>query len=75
MKLTAEWKKIMRHAWSVRLFGLSIVLQAADVILSTSGAFSGAPDSRMALQLAGVLCAAGGVVARVIAQRELDNGQ
>ena len=49
MQLGADWKAVLTKAWSVRLFALSIALQAADVVLTTRGAFSDDPDARIAL--------------------------
>lgn len=72
MQLGADWKAVLTKAWSVRLFALSILLQAADVVLSTRGAFSDNPDTRIALQLLGVACAAAGLVARFVHQRNLN---
>lgn len=72
MQLGADWKAVLTKAWSVRLFALSILLQAADVVLSTRGAFSDNPDTRIALQLLGVACAAAGLVARFIHQRGIN---
>lgn len=71
MKLLADWRAIIGKAWSVRLFALSVACQAADVILSTRGAFSQDPDARIALQLTGVALAAAGLIARIVAQRNL----
>jgi hypothetical protein len=72
VKLIPNWRDVLRWAWSVRLFALSILLQAADVVLSTRGAFSDNPDTRIALQLLGVACAAAGLVARFVHQRNLN---
>lgn len=72
MQLGADWKAVLTKAWSVRLFALSILLQAADVVLSTRGAFSDNPDTRIALQLLGVACTAAGLVARFVHQRNLN---
>lgn len=72
MQLGADWKAVLTKAWSVRLFALSIALQAADVVLTTRGAFSDDPDARIALQLLGVACAAAGLVARFIHQRGIN---
>ena len=72
VKLIPNWRDVLRWAWSVRLFALSIALQAADVVLTTRGAFSDDPDARIALQLLGVACAAAGLVARFIHQRGIN---
>ena len=72
MQLGADWKSVLTKAWSVRLFALSIALQAADVVLTTRGAFNDDPDARIALQLLGVACAAAGMVARFIHQRGIN---
>lgn len=64
---------MLRRAWSVRLFAASVACQAADVALSTTGAFS--PNFRfsMGLQLLGVVFAALGLWARLVYQRGLSD--
>ena len=73
LRLGTSWRAVLRRAWSVRLWALSVACQAADVILSTRGAFSADPNARIALQLAGVALAAAGLIARIVAQRDLSD--
>lgn len=71
MNLVGNWRKLIKRAWSVRLFALSALCQAADVVITTRGAFHNDPDTRIALQLIGVAFACAGLVARFIFQRGL----
>jgi len=72
MIISNEWRDILKKAWSVRFFALSILLQGIDVVLSTFGAFSMNPGARIALQLLGVIFAAAGLWARFVYQKNMD---
>lgn len=71
--LAPRWREVLRRAWSVRLFAASVACQAADVLLSTTGAFSGHYRMSVALQLLGVGFAALGLWARLVYQRGLSD--
>lgn len=73
LRLAPRWRLVLRRAWSVRLFAASVLCQAADVLLSTTGAFSAGWGARVALQLAGVAFAALGLWARLVYQRGLSD--
>ena len=68
MKLYANWRDILRRAWSVRLMLLAFAMTAAEVMLPffadelPRGLFAG---------LSG-LAVGGAFVARLVAQRDLD---
>ncbi|WP_157667600.1 hypothetical protein [Comamonas serinivorans] len=68
MQAIHNWPAVLRKAWSVRLFLLSVLLQVADVLLSTWGSFSTSLRWSIWLQIAGVICAAAGLVARFVFQ-------
>ncbi len=74
VRLGPRWRKVLRRAWSVRLFAASVACQALDVLLSTAGAFSGQYRASLALQLAGVAFAALGLWARLVYQQGLSDG-
>lgn len=74
VRLGPRWRKVLRRAWSVRLFAASVACQVLDVLLSTAGAFSGQYRASLALQLAGVAFAALGLWARLVYQQGLSDG-
>lgn len=73
MNLHPEWRKILRYAWSVRLWALSAVLMmiepVADVVLSMSDGLS--PPVRLIIAVLAGLAGFGGIVARFIPQQNL----
>jgi hypothetical protein len=67
MRLTYDWKDILRKAWSVRLMILAGLLTAAEVVLPL---FADSLPRGLFAALSGVtVCAA--LVARLLAQRDL----
>lgn len=68
MKLAANWKSILRRAWSVRLMLLAGLLSGAEVVLPLVG--DAIPRSIFAA-LSFVIVAAA-FVARLVAQEGLD---
>lgn len=73
MQAIHNWRDVLRRAWSVRLFVLSVVLQVADVLLSTWGSFSTSLRWSVWLQLAGLACATAGLLARFVFQGGLND--
>lgn len=73
MKLDPEWRRIVLRAWSVRLWALSAMLmileRVCDVLLSLADGFS--PWIRLTLAGLSGLTAVGGIVARIIPQKNL----
>lgn len=65
MKMAADWKRVMRRAWSFRLMALAALLSGAEVVLPlfmdslTHGLFA----------VLSFVAVSGGLVARVVAQR------
>ena len=68
MNLTSDWRRIARHAWSLRLAVLAGIFSAAEVLLPLfmdtmpRGIFAG-------LSMAAAI---GGAVARVVAQPKME---
>lgn len=69
MRLHRDWKLIVARAWSVRLMVVAGALTAGEFILQT--AVGAVPFSPVLTAAAGVATAAA-LVARLIAQRNLD---
>lgn len=75
MHLVSDWRRILRHAWSVRLMALSILLSGAASILNL------VPDlpvpfwAKVASILLASLSNVGALVARVLPQKEFPDGQ
>lgn len=71
MRLSAQWRHILRHAWSVRLIVLSSVLGGLQVALSVTGVdWLPWHPAWSVLLLVGLNVAA--VVARVVDQKDLE---
>lgn len=71
MKLIADWKRVVRKAWSIRLLLLAGVLSAFEVALPFFG--DGMPRGTFAA-LSG-LSVGGAFVARLLAQKDMANGE
>lgn len=71
MKLSAQWRHILRHAWSVRLLILSSILGGLQIALTVVGVewIHWHPAYIVALLVA---LNVGAVVARIVDQRDLD---
>lgn len=69
MRLIDDWRRVLRHAWSLRLIALALVLTVAEVALPYLGDWI-APG-RLGL-LAG-LSSAGAFAARLLAQKGFDD--
>lgn len=65
MKLLADWKHIVKKAWSFRLMALAAVLSGAEVVLPLFG------DSipRGLFAVLSFVAVGGGLVARLVAQK------
>lgn len=68
--MTPDWRRILRHAWSVRLAILAALLSGAEVILPL---FADTIPRSLFASLS-FMATAGAVVARLIAQPELHDG-
>ena len=67
MTFKADWKDVMRKAWSVKFMVLAFLLTMAEVMLPF---FSDAVPPRMFAVLSG-LAVAGAFVSRLIAQKDM----
>ena len=68
LRLSADWKRIARKAWSFRLLAVAAVLTACEVALPFFGA--DLPPAMFAV-LSG-LAIVGAMVARLVAQKEFE---
>lgn len=71
MKLLRDWQAIVCRAWSVRLWLLAFACGAADIVLSVLGQINHDTGWSIALQMAGLVFSMAGLIARVVAQRNL----
>lgn len=74
MHLVANWRRVLRHAWSVRLIVLAGLLSGAEIALPLlDGVF---PLDRGVFASLSFLATAGAFVARLVAQSTVgdDNG-
>lgn len=71
MKLLRDWQAIVCRAWSVRLWALAFACGAADILLSVFGQISKDVGWSIGLQMAGLVFSMAGLIARVVAQRNL----
>lgn len=69
MKLVANWRGVLRRAWSIRLILLAGILSGAEVAMSLIGDALPLPAGALAALSAFVACAA--FVARLSAQKDL----
>ncbi|MFZ2986472.1 hypothetical protein [Ideonella sp.] len=65
MKLLDDWKLVLKKAWSIRLWALAAVFEAAGMVLPLF------VDSmpRVAFSLLSLVAAGGGIWARLIEQK------
>ena len=69
MKLIADWKEIVKKAWSFRLMALAAVLSGAEVILPLF--MDSIPRGLFAVL--SFVAVGGGLVARLVAQNGVNN--
>lgn len=70
LRLGSDWRKVLRHAWSVRFIGLAAVLMGIEVALPLIQPY--VSISPYWIAAAAGLAACAGFVARFIAQKEFD---
>ena len=69
MRLIPDWRKVLRHAWSVRLIVLAGVLTGAEAILPLfPGLFAVEPQTLALVTFVIVMAA---LVARFVAQQSI----
>ena len=69
MRLSHDWRRVLRRAWSVRLMALAVLLTGLEVALPFLGDWI--PPGRLGL-LAGLVSAAA-LPARFVAQKGFDD--
>jgi uncharacterized membrane protein len=71
MRLNAQWRRIMRKAWSIRLILLAGVLTGGEMVIQFTGV-NWIPLPEWARMLVIFLLMGGAFVARLVAQKGLD---
>lgn len=74
MTLVSDWKRILRYAWSIRWMIAAILLDAAAALLGMLDP-PGSLAFKVALSLGGAVASGGALIARLLAQKEFDDGQ
>lgn len=69
MNLVSDWRRVLQRAWSIRLIALAALLSGAEVALPFLGDFI-VPGRLAALS---ALATAGAFVARILAQKDMDD--
>ncbi len=70
MRLVSDWRHVLRKAWSVRLIVLAALLSGLEVVLPFFGEFI-PPGVFAALSF---LTVAGAFIARILAQKDFEDG-
>lgn len=73
MKLVANWRDVLRHAWSIRLLILAGILSGFEVALPLLEGVLPIPQGIFAGLSGLIVC--GAFVARLIAQKGLSDGK
>ena len=71
MKLGANWKSVLRKAWSVRLIAVSVLLIVLDVgavVLEAGGAMAATPAWSIGLRSLAAVFGVAAFVARFVVQ-------
>ena len=71
MRLASDWKRVLRHAWSVRLILLAGLLSGIEAALPLIGGFIPIPPAAFAGATLIVVAAA--FVSRLIAQEKVSD--
>ncbi len=71
MKLVANWRTVLRRAWSVRLIMIAAILSGAEIALPVLDGYLPIPQGVFAAMSA--LTTAGAFVARIVAQKDIDD--
>lgn len=74
MKLLPDWQRILRRAWSMRLMLLAGLLTGCEAVLQVVGA-DWLPMPPWARMLVLLLVIGGAFVARLLAQKDVDDGR
>lgn len=71
MRLAADWRRVLRRAWSIRLMIIAGILSGIEVALPLAGDLVPVPVGIFAGLSA--LTTAGAFVARLVAQKDFDH--
>lgn len=71
MRLASDWKRVLRHAWSVRLIAIAAILSGIEAVLPLIGAFPVSEAIQIAIAVATPIVVAAAFVARFVAQEKL----
>jgi hypothetical protein len=71
MRLASDWKRVLRHAWSVRLIVIAGILSGIEAVLPLIGAFPVSQAIQIAIAIATPIVVAAAFVARLVAQEKL----
>ena len=67
-----NWRTVLKKAWSVRLFALSVALQLVGTVMEVRGSFAQREGAAMWLQVGGVAIGIAGLIARFIYQDSIN---
>lgn len=73
LKLVAEWRRVLRHAWSIRLIILAGVLSGCEIALPIIDQVVSIPRGAFAALSGMTTC--GALVARLVAQEKLKGSE
>ncbi|MBN9046219.1 MAG: hypothetical protein J0H18_11205 [Rhizobiales bacterium] len=73
MKLGSDWKRVLKHAWSIRLLVLAGILSGFEAALPLLG--DSLPISARAFAILTLITVAAAFVARIISQKEFRDGE
>lgn len=76
MKLSKNWKRILRHAWSVRLLAITVLLTLLEGIVALAGQLLGLPFWLHAgIIIVTPLVGLAAMFARITFQKEFKDGE
>jgi hypothetical protein len=73
MKLAADWRRVLRYAWSVRLMAVAFILTVAEALLPFADGVL--PIPRGVFALLSALTVGAAFVARLVAQQSVSGVQ
>jgi len=71
LKLRHDWRKILRHAWSIRLLALAGILSGCEAVLPIAQPYWNIPPWAFSAILFIIIAAA--FVSRIVAQKVFEN--
>ncbi len=73
MSLVSNWRRVLRHAWSIRLSALAGLLNASEVVVQVF--IDNPPIPRLTFAVLAGLVSLAAAVARFVAQRTVSGGE